>query len=60
MTWSSKAKRQGPAEGLPAVYMKVRADAEHFALDQVEALIREMEAVAVAAAFDTRAVASGG
>jgi hypothetical protein len=40
---------QAPAEGLPAVYMKVWADARHFALDQVEALVREMEAIVVAA-----------
>jgi hypothetical protein len=40
--------------------MKVWADAEHFALDQVEALVREMEAVVAAAAFDARAVASRG
>jgi hypothetical protein len=49
---------QPPAEGLPAIYMKVWADAKHFALDQVEALVREMEAVVVAAAFDARAVAA--
>jgi hypothetical protein len=42
-----------PADGLPAVYMKVWADTQHFALGQVEALVREMEAVVVAAAFDT-------
>jgi hypothetical protein len=46
--------RQGLAEGLPAVYMQVWADTWHFALDQVEALAREMEAVVVAAASDTR------
>jgi hypothetical protein len=51
---------QAPAEGLPAIYMKVWADAKHFALDQVEALVTEMEAVVVAAAFDARAVASRG
>ena len=50
---------EAPAEGLPAIYLKVWADAEHFALDQVEALVREMEAVVVAAAFDARAVAAG-
>jgi hypothetical protein len=49
---------QAPAEGLPAIYLKVWADADHFALDQVEALVREMEAVVVAAAFDPRAVAA--
>ena len=42
-----------PADRLPAVYMKVWADTQHFALGQVEALVREMEAVVVAAAFDT-------
>ena len=41
-------------EGLRAMYMQVWADMRHFALDQVEALAREMEAVVVAAAFDTR------
>ena len=46
--------RQGLAEGLPAVYMQVWADTRRFALDQVEALAREMEAAAVAAARDTR------
>jgi hypothetical protein len=46
--------RQRLAEGLPAVYMQVWADTWHFALDQVEALAREMEAVVVAAASDTR------
>jgi hypothetical protein len=51
---------QAPADGAPAVYLKVWADARHFALGQVEALVREMEAVVVAAALDTRAVASRG
>lgn len=51
---------QDPGEGVPAVYMKVWADTQHFALDQVEALVREMEAVVVAAAFDPQAVASRG
>jgi hypothetical protein len=46
--------QQALAEGRPAVYMKVWADMRHFAHDQVEALVREMEAVAVAAAFDMR------
>lgn len=46
--------RQGLEEGLPAVYMQVWADTRHFALDEVEALAREMEAVLVAAARDTR------
>ena len=46
--------RQGLAEGLPAVYMQVWADTWHFAPDQVEALAREMEAVVVSAASDTR------
>jgi hypothetical protein len=40
--------------------MKVWADTQHFALDQVEALVREMEAVVVAAVFDAQAVASRG
>jgi hypothetical protein len=49
---------QDPGEGLPAIYMKVWADAQHFALDQVEALVRAMEAVVAAAAFDARTVPS--
>jgi hypothetical protein len=48
------------AEELPGIYLKVWADTEHFTLDQVEALIREMEEVLVAAAFDAHAVASRG
>jgi hypothetical protein len=44
---------QAPADGLPGIYMKVWADTQHFALDQVEALVREMEAVVVSAAFGT-------
>jgi hypothetical protein len=51
---------QAPPEGLPAIYMKVWADTQHFALDQVEALVREMESVVVAAAFDAQAAASRG
>lgn len=46
------ADLRAPAEGLPAVYMRVWADTQHFALDQVEALVREMEAVVAAATFD--------
>ena len=42
------------AEHLPAIYMKVWADTQHFVIAQVEALVREMEAVVVAAAFDAR------
>lgn len=38
-------------EGLPAVYMQVWTDTRHLALDQAEALAREMEALVVAAAF---------
>jgi hypothetical protein len=49
---------RGPAEKLPAVYLKVWADAWHFALDQIEALVREVEAVVVAAALDAQAGAS--
>ena len=41
-------------EGLPAVYLEVWTDTHHFALDQVEALVREMEAVVVEAAFDAK------
>jgi hypothetical protein len=51
---------QAPADGMPGTFMKVWADTQHFARDQVEALVREMEAVVVAAAFDPRAVASRG
>jgi hypothetical protein len=39
-------------EGLPAVYLEVWTDTHRFALDQIETLVREMEAVVVAAAFD--------
>lgn len=39
-------------EGLPAVYLEVWADLHHFATDTVEALVREMESVVVAAALD--------
>lgn len=42
-------------EGLPAVYMEVWTDTHYFALDQIEALVREMEAVVVEAAFDAEA-----
>jgi hypothetical protein len=55
-----RVRWQAPAEELPAVYMKVWADTQHFELDQVEALVREMEAVVMAAAFDAQAVASPG
>jgi hypothetical protein len=43
--------RQALAEGLPAVYLEVWTDTHHFALAQVEAFVREMEAVAVEAAL---------
>jgi hypothetical protein len=46
------ASRQTLREGPPAVYMQVWTDTRHFAFDQVEALVREMEAVVAAAAFD--------
>lgn len=39
-------------EGLPAVYLEVWADMHRFAADTVEAVVREMEAVIVAAALD--------
>lgn len=45
---------QDLAEGLPAVYMQLWVDTGHFTLDQTDALAREMEAVVVAAASDTR------
>jgi Condensation domain len=44
------AGRQALAEGLPAVYLEVWTDTHHFALTQVEAFVREMEAVVVKAA----------
>jgi len=50
--------RHAQDEGLRAIYMKVWADLQHFAHDQLEALIREMEAVVVRAAFDSQAMAS--
>jgi hypothetical protein len=39
-------------EGLPAVYLEVWVDMHHFAADTIEALVREMESVVVAAALD--------
>jgi hypothetical protein len=39
-------------EGLPAVYFEVWADMHHFTADTIEAFVREMEAVVVAASFD--------
>ncbi|HEV2342772.1 MAG TPA: condensation domain-containing protein [Actinocrinis sp.] len=39
-------------EGLPAVYFEVWADMHHFTAGTIEAFVREMEAVVVAAAFD--------
>jgi len=39
-------------EGMPTVCMELWTDTHRFALDQIEALAREMEAVVVAAAFD--------
>jgi hypothetical protein len=41
-------------DGLPAVRMEVWTDTHQFALDQVETLVREMEAVVVEAAFDAK------
>jgi Condensation domain len=41
-------------EGLPAVHMEVWTDTHRFALDQIEALVREMEAVVVEVAFDAK------
>ena len=48
------------AAGLPAVYLEVWTDTHHFALAQVEAFARDMEAVVVEAAFDPTAVAFHG
>jgi hypothetical protein len=45
-------------DGLPAVYLEIWIDTHHFAVDQIEAFGREMEAVVVAAALDP-AVPSG-
>ncbi len=50
--------QQALDEGLPAVYMKIWADMQHFTHDQIEALAREMETVVVAAAFDVQAATS--
>jgi hypothetical protein len=55
-----RADRDPAAEGLPAVYLEVWTDTHHFALAQIEAFVREMEAVVVAAAFDAEAVAARG
>jgi hypothetical protein len=46
------ASREVLDDGLPAVYLEVWTDTQHFALDQIEALVREMEAVLGAAAFN--------
>lgn len=46
------ASRESLIEDVPAVFLEVWTDTHHFALDQIEALIREMEAITVAAAFD--------
>lgn len=43
--------REALDDGRPAVYLEVWADTHTFAPGQVEALVREMEAVIVAAAF---------
>jgi hypothetical protein len=45
-----EAHRRPLAEGLPAVFMEVWTDTHLFALDEVEAFVREMEAVLVKAA----------
>jgi hypothetical protein len=47
--------RQALAEGPPAVWLELWTDTHRFALDRIEALAREMEAVVVAAAFDAQA-----
>ena len=39
-------------EGLPAVFMGIWTDMQHFAPEQIEGFVREMEAVVAAAAFD--------
>jgi hypothetical protein len=44
--------RETLADGLPAVWMQIWTDTHLFALDQVEALVREMEKVVVEAALD--------
>lgn len=46
--------REALDEGLPAVYLEVWTDTQHFALDQIEALVREMEAIVGQAAFDAK------
>ena len=47
------AGRQALGDGLPAVYLEVWTDTHLFALDRVEAFVREMEAVVVAAAWSS-------
>lgn len=42
-------------EGLPAVWIELWTDTHRFALEQIEAFVREMEAVLVEAAFDPAA-----
>jgi hypothetical protein len=46
------ASRKPLDQGLPAVYLEIWTDTHHFTLDQIEALVREMEAVLTDAAFD--------
>jgi hypothetical protein len=53
-----EADRQALVEGLPAVFMEVWTDTHLFALDQVEAFVRHMEAVVVEAASAAGAKAS--
>jgi len=44
--------REALVDGLPAVYLEVWTDTHHFAQDQIEALVREMETVVTQAALD--------
>jgi hypothetical protein len=55
-----EADRQALVEGLPAVFMEVWTDTHLFALDQVEAFARVMEAVVVEAASGAGAAAANG
>lgn len=48
----SAAGTRAPDSGPPAVCLGVWTDTWHFALDQIEALVREMESVVVTAASD--------
>lgn len=54
------AERQVLMEEVPAVYLEVWTDTHRFSLHQVEAFVREMEAVVVDAALDPGAAGAAG